>query len=400
MNNIVAQKNKPLLTIGLLWHSLHSDNFGVGALSQSQISICTEAADAIGVDLRFYVFGTKGGSSYGTEDFRINIGSRISVKEILTGRSRFVEEISQCDLVLDIGEGDSFTDIYGIRRYIFFILTKIVVLAKKIPLILSPQTIGPFKGWFTRWLAVKVMNRCRLVLARDYLSAGYLKSCGVNSSCAEFIDVAFKLPFDRQEKVDNNRVRVGINVSGLLFSGGYSGDNQFGLALDYPMLMRNIVGKLAIRPEYDIWLIPHVIPDDLPRDDDRIACAILKKEFPSVNLAPSFRSPSEAKSFISGMDFVTGARMHACIAAFSSGVPVVPIAYSRKFNGLFSTLGYKWVADATKETLEGAENIIFDGLDRRLELAADIALGNEFAKNKLDEYTRILSDVFKQVVQK
>lgn len=48
------------------------------------------------------------------------------------------------------------------------------------------------------------------------------------------------------------------------------------------------------------------------------------------------------------MDFFTGARMHACIAALSSGVPVYPIAYSRKFTGLFcDTLGYKHVGDLT-----------------------------------------------------
>ena len=42
--------------------------------------------------------------------------------------------------------------------------------------------------------------------------------------------------------------------------------------------------------------------------------------------------------------------MHACIAAFSSGVPVVPMAYSRKFEGLFGTLGYGRTVDCTTET--------------------------------------------------
>jgi len=41
-----------------------------------------------------------------------------------------------------------------------------------------------------------------------------------------------------------------------------------------------------------------------------------------------------------------GARMHATIGAFSSGVPVVPMAYSRKFNGLFvDTLQYDAMVD-------------------------------------------------------
>ena len=41
-----------------------------------------------------------------------------------------------------------------------------------------------------------------------------------------------------------------------------------------------------------------------------------------------------------------GARMHSTIAAFSSEVPVFPMAYSRKFNGLFTdTLQYPYMAD-------------------------------------------------------
>jgi polysaccharide pyruvyl transferase WcaK-like protein len=43
--------------------------------------------------------------------------------------------------------------------------------------------------------------------------------------------------------------------------------------------------------------------------------------------------------------------MHACIAAFSSGVPVFPLAYSRKFNGLFGdTLLYNNFGDLVIES--------------------------------------------------
>lgn len=63
-------------------------------------------------------------------------------------------------------------------------------------------------------------------------------------------------------------------------------------------------------------------------------------EFPGSVLAPAFASPSEAKSYIAGMDFFMGARMHACITALLSGVPVVPMAYSLKFEGLFGSLDW------------------------------------------------------------
>ena len=43
------------------------------------------------------------------------------------------------------------------------------------------------------------------------------------------------------------------------------------------------------------------------------------------------------------MDFFIGSRMHSTIASFSCGVPTVPVSYSRKFEGLFDSLGYEYV---------------------------------------------------------
>jgi polysaccharide pyruvyl transferase WcaK-like protein len=86
------------------------------------------------------------------------------------------------------------------------------------------------------------------------------------------------------------------------------------------------------------------------------------------------------------MDFVTGARMHVCIAAFSSGIPVVPLSYSRKFNGLFSALGYSLIADAKVMTTDLAYETIVEGFRERAELARHVALGNRIAQEKLECY--------------
>ena len=100
--------NKPVLTVGLLWHSFSSDNLGVGALSESQIAICEAAAAQAGVEVRFIVFGTAGARNYIPCRSTIEIGAAISLKDMLTGRSKFLEDLTRCELVLDIGEGDSF----------------------------------------------------------------------------------------------------------------------------------------------------------------------------------------------------------------------------------------------------------------------------------------------------
>lgn len=393
---------KPILTIGLLWHSFSSDNLGVGALSESQIAICEAVAAQLVADVHFIVFGTTGARNYIPERSAIEIGASISLKEMLTGRSRFLADLTRCDLVLDIGEGDSFADIYSKRRFRMQIATKLAVILKRKPLILSPQTIGPFDHWLARRIAVLVMRQCTKVFARDGLSFSYLKVLGLlDDKVAESIDVAFRLPYcipDVREQ--GSKVRIGINVSGLLFSGGYSGQNQFGLSLDYHGLVRDLLTEWCKNSNNEVWLIPHVLSDQMPRDDDRKAIAELLAEFPQAFSAPDFGSPSEAKSFIATMDFMTGARMHACIAAFSAGVPVVPIAYSRKFNGLFESLGYSWFVDGKCSSNEDAKALIFDGLGKRRELAALIHGSSSRIEVRIQGYQQELVNQMHGLLQK
>lgn len=395
MNRLNDQSHRTL-TVGLLWHSLSSDNLGVGALTLGQIEICREAATLAGVDLRFIVFGTTGRLSYGPNDGTVRVGSRLSIKQMLLGRSMFVSEIGECDLVLDIGEGDSFTDIYGMKRLLFLVVSKIVVLAKRIPLILSPQTIGPFDHWYSRAVAVAVMRRCTKVFARDKLSAEYLEYCGVSGNTDEVVDVAFRLPYSPMPSSIGEVRRIGLNVSGLLFAGGYTGANQFGLTVDYAKLTRDLLTRWTAQANTEVWLIAHVVPDGLPRDDDRTAINVLLKEFPTARSAPDFSNPSEAKSFISSMDFVTAARMHACIAALSAGVPVVPFAYSRKFNGLFTSLGYGHVADGKRHTIDEAQRLILDGFAALGDLRRDAGSANTVASQKLARYSKYLVSLFKE----
>jgi len=89
----------------------------------------------------------------------------------------------------------------------------------------------------------------------------------------------------------------------------------------------------------------------------------LHKIFPTTIVVDPFDTAITAKSFISGMDVFTGARMHATIAAYSSGVPVIPFSYSRKFEGLYDFIKYPYVISgksietemAIKKTIEYIE---------------------------------------------
>ena len=279
------------------------------------------------------------------------------------------------------------------------------------PLVLSPQTIGPFERPWIRRLALNVMRRARLVVTRDALSTGFAREMGFCGSLIEATDVAFRLPYDpppppppRAPRNDGggpaNPVRVGINVSGLLFSGGYTRDNMFGLKVDYPALMREVLGFFRDRGDCEVHLVGHVITPGWAVEDDRAAARTLAAEAPGAIVAPAFASPSEAKSYIAGLDFFTGARMHACIAALSSGVPVLPLAYSRKFAGLFGTLGYHHIADCKTETgpeILGKLRIAFEN---RASLRAEAEAAAAKALARLAAYEDAVRGVIAEIAER
>ncbi len=383
------------ITIGLLWHSSNAGNLGVGALTVGNLIAAREAAAAVGLTPRFRILEFVGdfGGAYVTGDdietFQISGRSVISP-------SGYWKNLSSLDCILDIGAGDSFADIYGAKRFAYLSVTKEMAYLRGVPLLFSPQTIGPFTKAPFRGVAGHLMRRAVAVVARDPQSFEVIRQIAPAARAIQSVDVAFRLPFERPARRPSKRLEIGVNVSGLLFSGGYSGANEFGLDVDYAALMRRFIGAASARKDARVHLICHVNSDKLARDDDGAAADQLASEFPAAVRVANFASPSDAKSYIAGLDFLTAGRMHACIAAFSAGVPVVPIAYSRKFSGLFEgVLNYPFAVPVKGYSTDQALTYLLDCLDRRAELAAAIEAGQKIVASALAAYDVELQALFR-----
>jgi polysaccharide pyruvyl transferase WcaK-like protein len=321
-----------------------------------------------------------------------NYGLRKILKDLLLLRWGKINPYKgkRYDLVFDIGEGDSFADIYGFQRFIKFSANKYFAISSKVPLIIAPQTIGPFNNYISSIIATYLLKQAQAVYTRDHKSSDYLKKMKVIHH--EASDVAFLLPYDQKNKIDNS---VGINVSGLLWHGGYTKRNQFNLSVDYQKLIVDLINGF-IRREQKVYLVAHVISDTDDVEDDYRTAEKIKAEYFSENdlvmVAPKFTSPIEAKSFISSMMFFLGSRMHATIGAISAGVPTIPLAYSRKFSGVFGTISYPHTYDLYGPAIENEIlNSIFSKFDNDiLQIAQDAKQSSCNAKRQLEEYESFL----------
>ncbi len=384
------------VTIALMWHSMNSDNLGVGALTLSNRALLRRAAAEAGRDVRFIALGWRDPRPW-YEEFDDLENVPLRTRHLPRPGGPLGDAIRRADLVFDIGGGDSFTDIYGPKRFGTIWLTKWRSVMAGKPLFLSPQTVGPFETTWARTLARYIMNRATLVVTRDAPSTAFLKDLGVKADMIEATDVAMGLPYDTPAPRTDGKIRVGLNVSGLMFSGGYTQDNQFGLKSDYPTLIRQIITWFAARDDVELHLVGHVQSREQPLEDDHRVGEALAQEFPGTIVSPWFTSPSEAKSYIADMDFFMGARMHATIAAFSSGVPVIPMAYSRKFAGVFGTLGYTHVADCKAETADEILTRITEGFENRAQLKTEVAEAMTRVNARLDTYVSRAAEAIRQV---
>lgn len=313
----------------------------------------------------------------------------VSVKRHCLFLTRF-----HCDYIVDYTQGDSFTDIYGQWRFYYFSSVKRAIIRRKIPLILGSQTIGPFNDARVKEYAGTIIKNCSKIFVRDGLSYSYMLN-NFNIKPVLTTDTAMALPYKKKE-LFSNKIKVGINVSGLLWNEENLPDNRFDLQVDYRLYCRELISSLLKEGMYEVYLICHVIvPMQNNIDDDLVVMEKLHREFPGTIKSPIFNTPMEAKSYISAMDVFTGARMHATIAAFSSGVPVIPFSYSRKFEGLFDSLEYPFLIHGKEDTTSYALEKTLDYINNKEQLKHQIERSATIVKKYMSIfYTEMEKSIF------
>lgn len=392
---------KKTIKICLLWHNINSENFGVSALAIAHIKMLIDAAKKNDIHLKIYCLGTPNINGLGirqeVEDV-LNISIEhinFSAKEMVKGFfsiNGFKDKYFDYDLYFDIGEGDSFSDIYGLKRFLILSLSKILPIIKRKKVILAPQTYGPFYSKVSQIISSIILKKSYKVYSRDFKSSKLLKELGCDYK--EVADVAFSLPYEKKEDLLKS---VGLNVSALLYNGGYTGDNQFNLKVDYKKLIIDII-DYYLGKGYEVHLVPHVLSESFPIEDDYETSIKIKNDHyfgnDKVILPERFSSPIDAKSYISSLSLFLGSRMHATIGAISSEVPTIPLAYSRKFSGVFGSINYNYTLNLydldNLECMKSIESLTLKKMDLRK--ASISSKENALCSNL--EYQNMLEELF------
>jgi len=371
-------QNKKLVRVALFGAAPDTPNMGVSALFKSVVTTLSQYISPVEIVVFDNGLGRRDATTFdyaGNKIPMIRYGARggyryyrpenLHTMLLLSKLGRFgalmnegLRLIDSCDVVFDISGGDSFSDIYGLKRFHSVNMPKTIAVNRVKPLFLLPQTYGPYKHESVKEQAVRSISSATMAWARDEDSYEILKSVlGSNFDSTKHlcgVDVAFLLkPVDAadllssalNEWIKNKEPEyplIGVNVSGLIYNDPEGARGKYGFKSDYKKILVDFVSKLIDTTSARIILIPHVMDKGGHYESDIDACFDLLKHLPvkyeeRILVSPATLNESQVKWLISKMDWFCGTRMHSTIASLSSCVPTTAISYSDKTKGVFET---------------------------------------------------------------
>jgi colanic acid/amylovoran biosynthesis protein len=246
------------------------------------------------------------------------------------------KELNSVDAVLSIG-GDNYTFegrfpvwVATMDRYAF-------ELGK--PVFLWGASVGPFPAGSDLFHFMgRHLTYFRRVMVREKDSFDYLTKNMVLKNVIKTSDSAFHL---NKEKVELNGFWpqhskngiIGFNISPLVDK---LKNNNIDILLESVLFLEDCIKNKGL----SIILIPHVTPlnNHIKNNDfifmEKMYIDLRLKFGEYVAMCPDGYNSGQTKYIISKCQYLFAARTHATIAGFSTGVPTVSIAYSRKAIGL------------------------------------------------------------------
>jgi colanic acid/amylovoran biosynthesis protein len=250
--------------------------------------------------------------------------------------------IRDADVVIASG-GDNFSSDYGSPELSLRPLR--YAQSHNVPVVFLAQSIGVFRNPEHRAAFVSVARRADLITVREHISHDYItRELSLDPSRVQLTaDPAFLLeppPVEQVERilahyrVDKTRPKVAVAVSqGICEFSGLPSESHF-------VKLCQLIDCLLEDPDRQILLVPHV-EDALVCNNDLFLAARILRQFnfnPRLFVTGLDHTASELKGLLATCDLVIAERMHAAIAALSSGVSCVVIGYSVKGSGIMGDL--------------------------------------------------------------
>lgn len=236
--------------------------------------------------------------------------------------SDIVAQAQDCDICLSVG-GDTYC--YGDNHAIQVLTRELKKSGKKV--VLWGASIGEEDLSEDKLKSLKDFDA---IFTRESLTYDLLKNKNANENIFLNPDPAFCMERDNVEAIEGftKENTLGLNVSPLVE--GYNPQ--------ITQITKDFIKYIFENTTLRILLIPHVIENG---NNDYEYMMNFYEEFRDsgrIEILPPDLNAKQYKGYIANTRFFIGARTHATIAAYSSGVPTAVLGYSVKSRGLAKDL--------------------------------------------------------------
>ncbi|OIQ52779.1 colanic acid biosynthesis protein [Moorella thermoacetica] len=284
--------------------------------------------------------------------------------------------LMHADIIIDIS-GDCIAQAHAFRRTFYancYELLRPIVLGK--PVVLAPQSIGPFENRLARGLATFILRRASFIMAREQITYDFLSNEMMLDRVRLVLDSGFEMPSASTERIreilykerfeqDISGIVVGVTPDGIWprFFNSLGADHLLEECINAVV---TVIDRLIKNYGANIILIPHstsTFNDDRPIIK-KICSAVENRD--KIKVFSGKYRPEEIKGIIGSCDIFIGGRMHACIAALSSYVPTVALSHSHKYFGIMEMLGQgSFVWDIMHPSISSLEEMVYALIENR-----------------------------------
>ena len=259
-------------------------------------------------------------------------------------RPKVLATVNDCDLVVSCSD-ENFKEsasmlplnVYWVVAWWSMLLVRTweILVAKSFgkPVIMFPNSMGPFRTAIGRLLSKIALSNCDSVLIREPISYGIVESLMIRtpriltSDTALTLDTKCDLPFVKD-----------TNGSIAVCPGLYAHSLPVRRVQQYILDHAKALDKAIEKHGFSVVFLPHYISGF--QFDDLDMCKLITKRMEHSDKARIIEAKDlgEFRSIVSQMDLIVSSKMHPAVLAASVHVPIVFVAYDHKQTGFAASL--------------------------------------------------------------
>jgi polysaccharide pyruvyl transferase WcaK-like protein len=201
------------------------------------------------------------------------------------------------------------------------------------PIIMFPNSIGPFRTWVGTFLSKFSLNMCCYILIREPVSFKIVSDLNIHTPSILTYDTAllYKQPWKGDASTFTQPT---VGVSAGVYNQSLSEVEVQNYILSHAKALDAMIEKYKVA----VVFLPHYI-SGFSNDDVDISLSIVDQmKYKNQIKIISTNNVAEFKFLLDQMDLVISSKMHPAVLAATGHVPIMCIAYDHKQTAFFQRL--------------------------------------------------------------